>query len=458
MAFKRFSTNGMSNFKPLKFFILFLIFISCEKEFVQSPKMAVADNSSVSISDVMNHLAATGREPSVKSGKMDIEVITDEGDTVMYLVNYSKGWELLSADKNAPVSLMWSDSGDMTVDELCMNPTQEKFITKLKSGIRTLSDDINQGRIIVPDSVDNWYRSYPPNNPGYDWHLWYSEVIYDRTKTQDHLMSTKWGQGADWNQYAPYQSQNSDLRCPAGCMMVAAGQVLYYLHTEKNFPMEATTSVNQPVHYAPPNSYVTVTSASFTTSYNESVWSAMPRDSSEVTNSNRHYVPLLLHRLGYLYGAQYSAYATGASILNTIPVLGYYYRTNCQIRDYFESFATAFNADGIVCNQILNNQMPVIVSVFEAGWSNGHAIVVDGFKYRCVITRTYYIKRITGETKFEDTTVKTCAAAINWGWDGFGDSMSDGEPIWYNTSSSFIVENTYNFLYAGSVVYNFTSN
>ena len=59
-----------------------------------------------------------------------IDPIVNGRDTIMYLANYEKGWELLSADTRAPRVLMMAENGNIAVSGLKFNPIQAELYEK----------------------------------------------------------------------------------------------------------------------------------------------------------------------------------------------------------------------------------------------------------------------------------------------------------------------------------------
>ena len=69
----------------------------------------------VSLNDIDSYISVKGF-PSTKGERPKIEPIVFKRDTVMYLVNYQKGWELLSGVKKASRVLMKSETGVHSYD------------------------------------------------------------------------------------------------------------------------------------------------------------------------------------------------------------------------------------------------------------------------------------------------------------------------------------------------------
>lgn len=53
----------------------------------------------------------------------------------MYIANYENGWDVLSADRRAPVVLMSCDAGNLTESELYQNISQTEYVENVKDAI-----------------------------------------------------------------------------------------------------------------------------------------------------------------------------------------------------------------------------------------------------------------------------------------------------------------------------------
>lgn len=194
--------------------------------------------------------------------------VEHDGHIVYFIINLEQGWLLLSADKRGPMILAESDSGSFSLNETnegviswldglvddieyrwyyedeyyahngeyakeyedyCLNEwrainAETAFIIENR-----LQTKVNDGPIIIFDPQGHFELAY----------TYYTHHSYQHVQ---HLMTTKWNQDPPFNDYIPYVDGSTTERCPAGCVMIAASQVLYYLHNYMGSPLTSPTS------------------------------------------------------------------------------------------------------------------------------------------------------------------------------------------------------------------------
>lgn len=269
-------------------FLLIAILVSCTKEMEQNVVLLnrMQDSFQVCQSDLEQYFSEVKGIDLTKVPTTTIEPIVSGRDTVMYLVNYGDGWELLSADKRAPVVIAMCDIGKTTVDDLYSIPEQNIFLKKWEQDL----SELKHMAMTVVSEDDSWISSGADTKSS-DWSDWVyigeglfaSHVVAEI----DHLLSTKWGQGTPWNVSAPYTNGSMTSHCLTGCGPVAVSQVLYYLHGKIGKPSSsfATCSCNA---YIPDGASFITLDNSNTSFSNPSadVWSQMPLTSTGATNAN----------------------------------------------------------------------------------------------------------------------------------------------------------------------------
>ena len=227
--------------------LLFILFVaaialgSCSKQEItvsQFPEIDEAVND-IGIDDVYDYLIKEKGIPSTKSQSVSVQPVLNGNDTVMFLVNYCNGWELLSGDRRAPRILMKSANGNATVSGLKHNPQSTELFNRLASGLSFLKHD---SRIVPPDDMsDSWQEPTGQRGTSALGHLaWvFEEYVYTLTENreQDHLLETHWGMDPPWNQCSPYTDSTRTSHCLSGCVMVAVGQTLKYLHDVYQMPV-----------------------------------------------------------------------------------------------------------------------------------------------------------------------------------------------------------------------------
>ncbi len=452
----------MSPFSFFRAVFLLPLFLGCSyyptESIKNSESLPVAKRNSVSVTDVQEYAQIRASETKVND-VFSIEPIMNGQDTVLYLVNYSDGWELLSGDRRLERVLAFCDEGHLSEGDMYLNPVLSDWLDNNKEYISDLLSyaDFQQ----TDGSFDTWNGLL--SNPGDEWHEWYTEYLNPVTLQQNHLLSTKWGQDYPWNTKTPLNCDGD--HCAAGCTMVAAGQVLYYLHNKLGVPSSSPKNGITYLQIPTPSDSLTIAPgyAMFDTPDSDT-WDLMPLDSTSVTGYF-DYVATLMLRLGYRLGATYHHASTGASFDLIPTVFGNDYGVYCQLAgiehmiNYSLSGSPAYVGPfNTIMNETYYREMPVIAGVRRGVPNNYHyhSIVIDGFRYITQTKRTHYVKRSTGETMYIDQEIRSMSVCINWGWDGSHQDSSSGSPNWYSISTFWAVgARQYNYL--TDMVYGFDS-
>ncbi len=273
------------------FIVICILVVSCDKsldsDIVKKQIIAESSEYKVTINDVL--LYANARFNRTKDNAINVEVFKRDNDSVAFLIKCNNQWEILSGDKRTPPIIA---KGTGYFDTLDINPNKKLWLDMTLCKIQELinNDTKTDGGIID----DFWTKLYGPvsskaeGDPIEDnlhWEL--IEIIpIDAGETgYHHLLDTKWGQGAPWNQHVPYASDGTQ-RCVAGCVAVSAAQMLHYLHYKIGKPTSFFTSG----YY-----YGTVDngSSSFQNSSPEA-WDNMALDIFDLSSSRRSQSALLI--------------------------------------------------------------------------------------------------------------------------------------------------------------------
>lgn len=431
---------------PLVVFASFVLALSCERisneDAVYSADNTLQTKASSDNSFRSTHIGINEITNSIKLfhnlGERDnafiksIDPIVNGRDTIMYLANYEKGWELLSADTRAPRVLMMAENGNIAVSGLKFNPIQAELFENTKD--RLINLVANPGR--RDDYTDNdegaEYRN--PLSRVVDRFNEYGVTVIDTlvilNEKRDHLLETKWGPGYPWNNRAPYTSPSMFLHCVTGCGPVAIAQTLYYLHYKIGYPQQTYDDCSCTAYIHSGSDYVRITSSDISfanSSLSSTFWDDCPLTYSGGSTADYNTVSTLMVQLGYLFGAEYYADDTAMTFSNgIINVLNNNYSVN-------SSYAGHINYDTIRSN-VYENELPVLVGLSRNG--GGHMVVVDGYK-RTITKYIYCNLEIGGGHVPYQTITETCRmVAVNWGWNGNGDTDYSGNTIWYNTDGS----------------------
>lgn len=193
---------------------------SCSKEMdnceqnVATPSSEPDASAKKRIEDVITFINERGRDIPVKSAdSFQIEPILEGVDTVMYLVHYSNGWELISGDQRTDPVLVYCNSGDINKEDLFSNPAQRDVVSGTAQYLKELSNNVDSK---VPNDRANVNppHSFVDENGRY-WVYAGRYLVSSTHQTQSPLIGTKWGQGSkdyvsfpeqQWNICSPYDS------------------------------------------------------------------------------------------------------------------------------------------------------------------------------------------------------------------------------------------------------------
>lgn len=452
--------------------ILFLL-DSCSKqanddvglEFIRMPSVKYPGSNKISLMDIDLYLQAYKNIPKTKSEEIDVTPVVINQDTLFYLINYNKGWELLSADRRAPRRLVWAEDGNTSIEELYNNPASEAVFRTFVDGMSALRE--NQEWEPSDGYSENWDDLYLRDGTG-AWEL-VSTTIEERDTIQNHLTTTRWGQDSPWNVCAPYMSSNLWVHCYTGCVPVAAAQTIYYLHDKWNLSIDTYENCYTNKYIQGNTGLVLYEDDVDFASYNhsDSLWAQMPLSASE---SSQFFVTVstLMVRLGIDLAVTYQYEGTSGYISRIRNAFNSRYSIN-------SSYTSNVNFDTVV-NEIIEEQLPVILGISRfdnSGTRHGHAVVADAGRVITQITTKVYRKWIppldpepidlgekghdTGSYIYRTEVSEEKIAqyvGINWGYDG-SFMYSGTSPIWYNTEAMSWTIGTRTYTVADNMLYSF---
>ena len=312
----------------------------------------------------------------------------ENGDTLMYIVQFPEGWEVYSASKAAPMLLFSCPTGvfDMMDDEMpipakyIFNSTADNLRTVIKSRVDTINptwnvvhctpEEFQSGKIIIDydllskiQNSGNYNlktRSEDPDEQPEDghWVLLKTEVLSESTYTSPKLIQTKWGQESPWNLYAQkkYNSETySYINALVGCVAVAVGQYQYYTHYKDGVPLNTVSTIT-----ATSNGLdYTFSGASST------VWDKM----AKIENDNgEQYSAMLMGYVGRQMSAEY-----GLNVTNILPKNMEKYLENTYGVDFYSEKPT-FD----VIRRYIDKSYPLIASGKDQ--KNGsHCFLIDQY-------------------------------------------------------------------------------
>lgn len=377
--------------------VLNLIFVGCNKNDslpIEHPEMANTNTVSyitkapsaneyyVSVNDARKFADA------IRPGKtLKIEPYVVEKDTLLYFINYDKGWMILAGDKRLNPFVAESESGDISM------PTSNE---NLNIWIDSYADEVRVIRTIT-DKKENeftelWSKISKNRTPEYSkgsgpetkavtykWAVVRNTYCDSETYNEvyPHLLSTKWGQGYPWNTKLPMDSSVGN-RCYTGCTAVAISQILYYMHYKFNKPLGLYHSIS--ISQAS-ISGKTANIGFVRSNYNATStrWDQMALKAS--SPSGHSYVGDLMLDVGNRVGMKYSGSGSYANI------------SASAMSNYNLTYSTSSYDYQKVKNDILN-QKPISIVAWTQD-DEGHSWVIDGIAQR--------VRHYTTSIQFEYT-------------------------------------------------------
>lgn len=302
--------------------------------------------------------------------------MTDGVDTLMYLVQYKNGWDVIAADKRGPLVVAMSTEGMFEINDSL--PGLYNYLEAQKSYLKAMRDVAEYN----PESEAYifWSMLYPKDaamtrasGEGH-WELYDCE--HETTTAESgHMIQTKWGQSHPWNLLVPLNTDNPSTNCAVGCVAVAGAQMLYFLHNKIGYPQTMYTSGGC---IGNNNSY----SYSFSNP-TASAWDNMALNIYDTDENRRLQTALFLAYVGCAVDMDYGT-QSGASTEDLVGVF-----------DYWGITSTFADYNSTIAWNSLKSGMPVIIRAADEDnkilgihlyYSEKHAWIMDGWK---TITTNY---------------------------------------------------------------------
>ena len=346
--------------------------------------------TSVSLQNMETLVNAFSQKGKTRATKTDVSYkiqpyVDSENDTLMYVVQCDTGgWTVYAADKRVPAILAQSENGDYSqfMEIEAIKKWTDDMAAEMKIIKHCSDEELNIPILEQKTNVDFWNSFCNPTLfvkektstrvviP--DFTVGHYELYSTAQETEsyefiNHLISTNWQQENGYNLYCPYLSEFDMRHAAAGCVPIAAAQVLYYLHYHLGIP-EKAPSIASVTGYCHPKTYNMLQYGDTTT-----IWDYMNTDPS-------YAAPLIAH-IGTLIEARYDTItASNPSYLRGL--VFHSYGIDC---DGIYSFDTC----ALVSN--IRNRIPVIINASdENNTISGHSFIIDGYKsYRKVVTNVY---------------------------------------------------------------------
>lgn len=404
---------------------------------------------------------AQGKEAIVES---IAPIRNSDGDTLLYLINYDEGWDLLAADKRATIPLGADGSGRLNFEET-ENPifswiaslAEEVYVTRMTDSCKSKNPEvteynINSWKAITADSLlfKDVIADYLVETRAYPHigHYVLDDVVrvdlyYDMLQ---HLTTTKWSQVCDsCNAYVPWRTDFPWLRAPAGCVAVAGAQMLYYLHYYMGIPQTAPTTAYCYSSVGDPDPLSQMGQGD----YSATAW-------AEMDSLGQSKAGMLIASVAQMVNMNFGNNGSGAYTEDLVTDCFPNYRIASTYASYQET---------TVINSLMNQNMPVIV---RAGGTppnnNGHCFIIDGYRRSQQQTIYTYVwewlnydpeeeyPKIPNQYTITYSSPFLSHYYMNWGWGG------DHNDTPFAKSGDWVVEIDsvpYNFVYERAMIYNF---
>lgn len=390
-----------------------------------SPCIAEKDHFLVSL-DMVKSYVERYRSKDVVKGIIPI----DRGYGVpFYIVNFENSWIIVSGDQRT-YPILAEGIGNI-ISEEDMTSAQVSWI---ESELLFANNDERFDSMLFPNKV--WagikqslnYDRNLPSRSGEEG-FWIKRFISSTTQTTEisrvnHLIETKWGQYAPWNQSVrPIMIGGSYTHYAVGCVPIAMAQILFYYHNEYGTP----TGLYETIDHNGVSSISNYVKPS-------NRWSSMKLTASSAYG-NSQYSSDLMASIGIAIGVNYGIEESSASC-----------DTSTLAKCGIIALSNSIDADIIIGN--LQNSKPVITTALNVAENRAHCWVIDGYVYnRTIIDETFeynYVYSsegysnivwvydndemmailpnvVNGQQVIERNTFNTKYALMNWGDDGIGD-------------------------------------
>lgn len=343
----------------------------------------------VSPSDIQSLLAANSNLSTRSMLVRSVEPIIYNGDTIMYLVNYAKGWKLFSVDKRMPAILAenYVETGKKVADIL-NNESIAFWIENVAGQTKYLSQtdeyDENSENLAVWASNNRGIQRIPYQPVPGEYIYVGREEVSRKSSFVPHVTKTLWHQSSPFNAYCPLVSTDSQQRCVVGCVAVATAQYMYYLQDKRGYSFVMPQS----------GSCTGVYNGSYVQNFSRmSTWNlnglALTDNTSKYSSASLDQTALALGYVGkgvnVTYGVQGSSAAPIASqiFLNKNGVKGKFVELG--------NISISLIVDG--------SKEPVIASGSKSDGSR-HMFLIDGCKYDSVVYEDVW--RFLEDTTFYD--------------------------------------------------------
>ena len=431
--------------------------------------------------DIMNYAHYVYLKGLSNDEEIKIESITPyyfNGQICMYVLQYSKGFEIISADKRSPIPLVYNSK-----ERIDLEKSNEAFRSHLDCIAEDVWASLNNPKLYenlddeslknIQSSITFWYlvnadslyieqhgipveRLSPgdvpilPEDPPYPghWDVCLRDVDTVVVDSIPHLVQTHWSQSFPFCDYCPHDIHDGVIyQCPAGCVAVAAAQVMYFLHGAINAP-ESSPS------YGYCSGSVNLGYSQYFSDYSSETW----QDMYPTTDPN-HYAAYLIGDIGKRLPTSYH-YNGSLAFTSHLPDSVFTpYGVNSRYRG-----PGYYDRDTLV-NQLLIG-FPVICGgqyMVRSNEYEGHTFIIDSYMRTQVVQTFVYdwvydypynnliLPFIPRRIEVTYTTPVVTHYRMNWGY-----GIDPNDDTWCLVSGVWQYPNDPPYTYNREMVYGFS--
>jgi hypothetical protein len=398
-----------------------------------------------SIIDLLNQQDVTTKAAPKNRAIQDLRKVTinsnlktksgEDETSEVYICNFSDdgGYAIISGDDR--VSGVLSYSGEGNLQDTIDNPGLAMFLDQVEDYIQVKLDEFQNLEDSIYDSmVEKLENMEPSATKGTrTWITYYSYGAWTPINSVGKKVSTLWHQSSPYNNKAPLAC--SGVKAPAGCVSIAAAQVMAYHKTPAKLGT-TTFDWNAMTQYPHVDSW-----------------------SSSITTLNQ--VASLVNEVGVGIGTTYRCDQSGAATSNVVNFLrnnsyntGNYQGYNYSVLRNSLLYNRPVIVDGYTTETVTKKKILGITIKTTYSYSEGHAWVVDaatGLRQTVTATTYYYengyLRDIYASVSYNYADVVHC----NWGW---GSNRYNGyyQQGVFDLNRPYSLDDSYNYI---SKKYNF---
>ncbi len=325
--------------------VLFALFIFATGLLAKEVNKATAEKTAV------NFFYQKSNQYADKVNYFDINIIDAYNvKNAYYVINFEKGWILISADDALPPVLGYNFTGNF--------PAPDALDRNSKSWLTHYVDEVNYARahnLTAGQDIANQWKLYSSTNP--------QSYNLKGDRDVDPLIDPiAWDQPDPYNMDCPVDPAGPGGHALVGCVATAMSQIMYYWR----FPL---VGHGQKQYYQAPYGVI---SANFdTTHYN---WEGMK---CSIDNRNIWDIALLSFHAGVAVQMEYGAQGSGSNSTRVPGALINYFRYSGSAQ-YLEKN----NYNQSTWENMMQSNLDAGKPLYYSGFSSdgGHAFVCDGYQ------------------------------------------------------------------------------